>query len=317
MTPPSPPISAILPAYNAESTIARALDSVLAQTYAPSEIIVVDDGSEDGTAAIVESYRSRGVELLRNSTHQGAAAARNSGIRHSRGALVAFQDADDEWLPQKLERQVPVIASASNMTLICCWAEQMVDGMPVGLVNQSRRPPTGSQAWKSLLAYPFVATPCAIARREALFAAGLFDPRLPVAEDQDLWIKLARLGEVGFLDEVLVRVHDIEGSLTKRYGVRAIEHVLNMVHGHLASATAGELSAQERREILRRRFASLGRTACELGAPGRGAGLLLRAAALGHLSVRDMMTMAKSAPPGIALKRLYEGWLRSRSDETD
>ncbi|MHB1203953.1 MAG: glycosyltransferase family 2 protein, partial [Rhodospirillaceae bacterium] len=106
---PATVVSTVVPALNAARFIKRAIDSALAQGIAESEIIVVDDGSTDETCRIVESYRARGVRLVRHAQRRGASAARNTGIAAARGEYVAFLDADDEWLPEKLSRQLAVI----------------------------------------------------------------------------------------------------------------------------------------------------------------------------------------------------------------
>ena len=103
-----PLVSVVIPAYNRAAYLAQAIDSVLAQTYTPLEIIVVDDGSTDDTAQLAASYLPR-IQLIRQA-NAGAAAARNSGIAQSHGELIALLDSDDRWLPDKLARQVPLFA---------------------------------------------------------------------------------------------------------------------------------------------------------------------------------------------------------------
>ena len=103
-----PLVSVILPVYNRAASVARAIDSVLAQTYEPLELIVVDDGSTDRTRDVVRQF-APGVTLVEQE-HAGAYAARNRGIAHARGELIAFIDSDDAWLPEKLARQVPLMS---------------------------------------------------------------------------------------------------------------------------------------------------------------------------------------------------------------
>jgi len=105
-----PLITVLIPAFNAASTIERALDSVLAQTYDDYEIIVVDDGSRDATSEIVAGYDNDRIRLLRLASNQGASSAVNEGLAAARGELVAFLDADDEWLPTKLAKQVEALS---------------------------------------------------------------------------------------------------------------------------------------------------------------------------------------------------------------
>jgi len=105
--PHDPLVSVILAVHNREGSVARAIASVLAQTYSPLELIVVDDGSTDGTRGVVEGFGAQVTLLAR--AHSGVYAARNTGLRRARGELVAFIDSDDAWLPDKLAAQVPLM----------------------------------------------------------------------------------------------------------------------------------------------------------------------------------------------------------------
>jgi len=108
-------VSCVIPAYNAERFVAEAIESALRQTYQPVEIVVVDDGSTDGTAAVVRSYGREAICLSRR--HRGTAAAKNAGIREARGAWIAFLDADDLWHHDKLTRQMARLAERPEVDL--------------------------------------------------------------------------------------------------------------------------------------------------------------------------------------------------------
>jgi glycosyltransferase involved in cell wall biosynthesis len=114
-----PQVSVVIPVFNGEQTIKRALDSVFAQTFPDLEVIVVDDASIDGTAAIVAQYGTDRLTFVRSSENQGAGAARNKGIAQARGRWVAFLDADDAWKPEKLARQVELLRSCSKPVGAC------------------------------------------------------------------------------------------------------------------------------------------------------------------------------------------------------
>src|SRR5215216_2413239 len=117
-------VSAVIPAYNAEATIGATISSVMAQTYRRMELIVVDDGSHDGTAAFVGKLAERDprIRLVRK-RNEGAAAARNTGIDHARGDFIAPVDADDLWHPTKIEKQMAVVRRCSaRVGLVYCWA---------------------------------------------------------------------------------------------------------------------------------------------------------------------------------------------------
>jgi glycosyltransferase involved in cell wall biosynthesis len=297
-----PLVSVILPAYNAEQTIIRALRSVAAQTFTRLEIIVVDDASSDSTADLVCAWSDAPVLLKRLNKRSGAAAARNLGIALASGEYVAFLDADDEWLPEKTAAQLAVLTADPNLSFVTCEAWQVgADGTIEGLVNPHRARATGPEAWKTLLHHPCVATPCVILRRD--LALGGFDTRLPVAEDQDFWIRLALMGPVAHLMRELVRVYDRPNSLSKN---RIYDHAtttLPMILGHL-TANRHRLTAREVREIKATRYTALGRGAYVGGHLGRGLLLLLKAVALGHQPLQNLAYLLFSSPPARWAKRL-------------
>ena len=203
-------VSVIIPAYNAASFIARALESVLAQTYRPLEIVVVDDGSTDETAAIV-----RGIEgpiRLIMQANAGVAAARNRGITESRGKFVAMLDADDEWLPTRLERTLEPMLRDSSVGMCYAQARRLfADGTSqIEHAEAARRwSPHGVQA------PPRCHTSSATLRRTTLDQAGHFDASMKVCEDIDLFVRLAELGRTVEIAEPLAILHDREGSLSR------------------------------------------------------------------------------------------------------
>jgi hypothetical protein len=193
---PRPPlVSAVIPAFNAESSIDGALDSVFAQTYPHVEVIVVDDGSTDRTRDHVEAWGRR-VRLL-GQPNGGPAKARNAAITASRGEFVAFLDADDAWLPDKLARQAAYF-----------------DAYPqTGLLHTAVEPPTPASPAAGIPSPPRAAfcdvfhsrveinTLTVMVPREVLTQVGLFDERREIhVEDWDLWLRIAARHPVGYLE---------------------------------------------------------------------------------------------------------------------
>lgn len=179
-------VSVIIPVYNRVKSIGRALDSVLKQTYQPKEIIVVDDGSTDGTVDYIrENYPQ--VTVL-TQANQVPSAARNRGIAHSTGEWVALLDSDDIWLPDKLRAQVQIIEKNPGLGMIgsrryknCYdYDEQVV-----------KRPVARAVSFFHFLKQTTCHTSTVLLRREALEKVGLFDEKLPAAEDVDLWVRIA------------------------------------------------------------------------------------------------------------------------------
>jgi hypothetical protein len=208
-------ISVVIPTYNCAQWIGQALDSVLAQTMAPAEVIVVDDGSKDDTPGVMERYVARGVQYIRQ-PNSGVAAARNRGIAQSSGELIAFLDADDTWHPRKLEIQVPVLASRPELGLLATALFDPVETTDPGQIPESRD--VAIIAWRKLVVKNYLATSSILARRAAIDSAGEvpFDTALQGPEDHDLWIRIAEVAKVGKLDLALTGYRSVPGSLSKQ-----------------------------------------------------------------------------------------------------
>jgi glycosyltransferase involved in cell wall biosynthesis len=309
----TPLVSVVVPAHNAETTIERALGSVRRQDYPSVEVIVVDDSSVDQTAEKVKSFRGLPVILKTAGSQLGAAGARNLAIASARGTYIAFLDADDVWLAGKLTRQVDLLNRHPAMSFVTCEADLIgPGGKCMGRVNPGRPRATGAGAWKTLLAYACVATPCVVARRDAVEAVGGFNEKLRIAEDQDLWIRLALQGEVGHVPETLVHVHDVATSLSKTENADTRKYVLPMVLKHL-KANRDRLSEREARAILGHRYTSVGRNCYQNGHIRDGLALVASAIAKGHQPVQNIGYLVTASPPLRFVKRLL-GYQRSRSD---
>lgn len=305
-------VSAVIPAYNSDATLGRTLDSALAQTRPADEIIVIDDASTDGTAALARSYAGRGVRLLSLPERRGAAAARNAGTCAANGLWVAFLDADDEWLPAKLEKQIAAISSNPGATFVFCASEEFSPaGQSLGDTFRNWPVTTGSEAWKALLACNFVATPTVVARREHLLQWGGFDETLNVAEDQDMWIRLALAGPPAYVPDSLVRVHMRPGSLSSWRLADQYAYTLPMIEHHLA-ALGGRLTRSETRAIMGARLNKIGLTACAHGDLLRGLSMTLRSVLLGYRPLRSLGEMGK-APLRTCLQKLRFFKQRGRS----
>ncbi len=300
----APLVSVVIPAFNAAGTIRRAINSALAQTYDNLEIVVIDDGSRDATSDIVEAYHCPKIRLLRLAENVGASGATNAGLAAARGEFVAFLDADDEWLPTKLAKQVAILVKNPAAVMATCFC-RFVDAE--GHVSREfGLPPPGVDKqgmWRSLLAATFIAKPCVVARMDAVRKVGPFDVNLPVAEDQNMWIQLAMAGEVEFVPEYLTTVHDAPESLTKVYADRVDRYVLPMIKRHIMEQRH-RLSHDEVREILGTRYTSVGRNLYLTNSVLRGAGLIMRAMLLGYRVPENLWYLAAACPPAKAIKRL-------------
>ena len=228
----TPKVSVVITAYNAARWIEETLDSVLAQTYRDYEVVVVDDGSTDDTQAIVARYAPP-VRYI-HQENRGQPAARNVGIRSARGTYVAFVDADDLWLPQKLARQMSLFESTPNLGLVYsdAYVFDSDSGITQRRVNSVGRLPE-NDIFLPLLMGNFIPSPTPIVRRDALESAGYFDESPDVhmggGEDWDMWLRIAAHQSAGAISEPLARyrVHpssmlqsmDIDAALRGRLGV--------------------------------------------------------------------------------------------------
>lgn len=202
---PSTRVSAVITAWNAEATLERAIRSALAERPAVGEVIVADDGSTDGTAAIAAGFGDD-VRLLRL-PHRGQAAATNAGIEAARGDLVAILHDDDEWVPGKTARSVAALDAAPRAAV--AYTDLLLvrpDGSGAGTFLADKPFAASGRVFEALLAQCFVLPSAVTFRREAFREAGLsFDDDLVVAVDYDVWLRAARRFEFVRVAEPLVR----------------------------------------------------------------------------------------------------------------
>jgi glycosyltransferase involved in cell wall biosynthesis len=198
-----PLVSVIIPTHNRARLVERAIRSVLDQDFTDFELIVVDDGSTDSTKTLLESFQGRLKPIVQE--NKGVSAARNRGIRSSRGALLAFLDSDDEWLPKKLTRQVELY-SPERPLFICHTGETWIrDGREVPQRNYHRK--QGGLFFERALKRCLISPSSVMVSRRLLDEVGWFDESLPAAEDFDLWLRITAFHDVDFIPESLVIKH--------------------------------------------------------------------------------------------------------------
>ncbi|MBE9042396.1 glycosyltransferase [Oscillatoriales cyanobacterium LEGE 11467] len=210
----NPIVSVVIPTYNSDRYIAAAIDSVLAQTYPHWEILVVDDGSQDRTQQILQPIVREVGDRLRYiyQTNQGVSAARNRGIEAARGEFVAFLDADDIFLPDKLAAQIEVFAVQTQLGMVHSgWRRVDAVGKPLLDVEPWREIPTlDLESW---LRWKPVLPSAMMFRRQWLLEAGGFDSRFPPAEDTELVLRLALRGcKAAWLRQITVLYRQHEDS---------------------------------------------------------------------------------------------------------
>jgi len=299
-----PSICVVIPARDSQATIRRALESIACQTYRPAQIIVVDDASTDGTVGAVQGFADLRVDVIMLGENRGASEARKTGIRDATADLVAFLDADDEWLPAKLERQVKLLLTSPESTFASCRTDLISPaGENLGNTFGEHEVTVGRDAWKALLADNFVTTPSVLVWRKHLEELGGFDRSLKIAEDQDMWIRLAERGCLSYVHECLVREYEHERRLSGGGAEDQLLYTLPMIEGHLARLS-NRLTPEEIRVIRGSRYSRIGRLAFSRGAPVEGRRLVSRAVKLGYEPIRGSAFLARTCAPAMWLKRM-------------
>lgn len=235
---PLAPVSVIIPAFNASATIGRALRSIASQTLRPHDVIVVDDGSTDGTPDVAEQLARKiegiSIHVVRQS-NMGAGAARNRALAEARSEYVAFLDADDEWLPEKLANCMSWLAGG-DFVLIGHngW---IVDGKTETYLDCTRRfHAAHPRLYDGLYRRGFLGTSSVVARRDAVMQAGGFDETLGTGQDFDLWLRLLDRAEARFavFETPLTRFHIVSGSITS-HTRRRLDNTMKIAIRHAPS----------------------------------------------------------------------------------
>jgi glycosyltransferase involved in cell wall biosynthesis len=239
-----PVVSIVMPAFNRERFIAAAIDSVLAQTFTDWELLIIDDGSSDGTPAIAGRYVERDARIhLTRQANSGVTVARNTAIRRARGRYVAFLDSDDLWPPGKLERQVGAFDAHPDAAFIYTGYVLMnEDGTPRRTVRPDRRW-QGDIHRKLWLEDNEILGPTVMVATAMLSRVGLFDEALKGAENLDLRLKLSKLGPVFYVDDALYRYRKHADTLTSRTELMD-EQQLRLIDAHFGGRP---LDAADRR----------------------------------------------------------------------
>ena len=228
----SPLISCIIPVFNAERFLAEAIDSVFAQTYRPIEVIVVDDGSTDGSAEVAARYGDRVRYIFQE--NQGHASARNRGIAEAKGDFLAFLDADDRWHPEKLKRQASVLADDPSVDLCYAKTHNFVDGAAVD------GPPNiaGSQPLEPV---SVLLPTTALIRRRVFDRHGTFDADLGALPDHHWAIRCSEGGaKIYALDDLLHERRIHRDNLSRTMADRQREEMVRLVKSALDRRRTGE-----------------------------------------------------------------------------
>jgi glycosyltransferase involved in cell wall biosynthesis len=240
-----PLVSVIIPTYNRSSLVLEAIDSVFRQTFTDFELIVVDDGSTDGTVEVFNPYKGRFVYCRQN--NQGVSVARNRGLRLARGQWIAFLDSDDYWLPEKLETQIRFFSHTPE-ALICQTEEIWIrNGRRVNPLKKHQK--FSGDIFAPSLRLCLVSPSAVMIKKELFDRVGCFDETLPACEDYDLWLRISSKIPIYLIDQPLVvkrgghpdQLSRITPALD-RFRIQALVKILNS--GRL-TASQHELAFKE------------------------------------------------------------------------
>ncbi|MBI9087772.1 MAG: glycosyltransferase [Desulfobacterium sp.] len=239
----TPLVSAIIPTFNRGWILKEAVQSVLDQKYHPLEIIVVDDGSTDDTREILHSFGD-GITVLFQE-NRGVSAARNLGIKHSHGELIAFLDSDDLWTPDKIARQVDFFCN--NPDAVICQTEEIWirNGKRVNPKNKHKK--LSGMIFEPSLELCLVSPSAVMIQRSLFELKGFFDEALPACEDYDLWLRIATTHAIDLIDRACTVKrggHDDQLSShhsLDKYRIRSIENLLE----------AGMLTREQQKTALK------------------------------------------------------------------
>jgi glycosyltransferase involved in cell wall biosynthesis len=212
-------ISVVIPTYNRVELLKRSIDSVINQTIKPFEIIIVDDGSNDGTEAMVKKkYDS--LKLIKQK-NKGASAARNSGIKASSGEWICFLDSDDEWKNDKLEKQITAVANNSDYKFFHSNEIWIKNGKRINQKKKHKK--YGGDIFKKCLDMCRISPSSVLIDKSIFEEIGFFNENLVVCEDYELWLRICDKYEVFFIDEPLIfKYGGHQGQLS--YSIDSIEY---------------------------------------------------------------------------------------------
>tara|TARA_B100000768_G_C11196658_1_gene339812 strand:+ start:46 stop:873 length:828 start_codon:yes stop_codon:yes gene_type:complete len=226
-------ISVVIPCFNRKNTLSRSIDSVINQTYKPFEIIVVDDGSTDGTRDfILNSYPNIRYFFQ---PKKGVSSARNKGIRESSSNWIAFLDSDDEWLPQKLEKQKNQLEKHSGIFISHTNEIWIRNGVRVNQMKKHQK--YGGYIFDKCLDICRMSPSSVLIHIRVLEDIGVFDEKLQVCEDYDLWLRISSKYSVLFEKELLIiKYGGHKDQLSKvkqgieQFRIQSLEKILTLNH---------------------------------------------------------------------------------------
>lgn len=282
----SPKVSVIIPTYNRAHLVGRAIQSVLNQTYQDFEIILVDDGSTDNTAEVIKKFqeKEKRIRYIKQARNKGAGAARNSGIKAARGEYIAFQDSDDEWFPEKLEKQIRVFENAPAEVGVVYTDMQRIyrDGRikywhspivtPENIINTKTLDYQVSN----------IGILSALIKKECFDRVGLFDVKFPRFIDLEFFIRLSKYYHFYLIREPLVKYYDTEGISSNTKTISIARRLLLEKYFK---------DIKQNKKFLAKQYFDIGFSLCSNGDFQEGKDYLIKAVKANPLNVKFLLAL--------------------------
>lgn len=221
-------VSVIIPTYNREKTIIRAVESVLSQDYSNIEVLVIDDGSTDKTEQIVfEKIKDSRLKYIKIK-NSGAANARNYGINICEGEYVAFQDSDDEWLSGKLSKQMKVFTENKDIGLVYTGFKKIQNGKDQ-IVPTKKDKILHGYLYKELLKRNFIGCPTVVVKKSCFNTIGKFSTEISKYEDWELFIRIAKQYNIGYIEGIFVNSYFSDDGLNnfnQKESIRSLNYII-------------------------------------------------------------------------------------------
>ena len=260
---PSVTVSVVIPTFNRRQLVERAVRSVLAQTHPIDDIVVVDDGSTDGTGEALTAAFGNRIRYVWQA-NRGVAAARNHGLRLARGEYLTLLDSDDEWLPDKTARQLEWLQSHRDFGMVLCDVIRRFDRGEPEIFRRRALLPEDGDIFKWVLLAPNFVPASAMLRRVVYESVGEFDETLPTAEDLDYHLRVAARWKIGLIEQPLVAAMRGHGGLSNL--PRSYEDYARVIEAAVRG-NASRLTQAEKDRALARAYARTARGLTLLGRP--------------------------------------------------
>lgn len=248
-----------MPAYNSAKFLPDSIESILSQTYQPYEIIIVDDGSTDNTKEVISRFIQR-IKYIRLEQNRGAPAARNIGIQSAQGKYIAFIDADDIWMPEKLQVNVEYLETHSEVGMIYSKHINIDEEGNFFSDASKKQLPSGNIFLRLFSQENFIVTPSVVIREEIFKTIGLFDEQLFNCQDWDMWLRIAFYFPVAGINKPLLKCRRNPRSLSKNRNnvLKYQKAVIDKMYNEFKNKENG-ISEKAYRRRLSLQYAKIGR----------------------------------------------------------